>query len=171
MSELSLAEATAADLPAVAALMNAAYRGGAPGWHTESGLLGGQRTDPATLAADCAAGTRLLVWRAAGGIAATVQLQPKPDGRCYLGGLTIAPDRQGAGLGNALLRAAEAWARCEGAILVEMTVIAQRAELIAWYERRGYAPTGETRPFPYGDERFGRPLRDDLHFVVLAKRL
>jgi hypothetical protein len=52
-----------------------------------------------------------------------------------------------------------------------MTVIAQRAELIAWYERRGYVRTGETRPFPYGDERFGRPLRDDLHFVVLEKQL
>ena len=49
--------------------------------------------------------------------------------------------------------------------------IAQRAELIAWYERRGYVRTGETRPFPYGDERFGRPLRDDLHFVVLEKAL
>jgi hypothetical protein len=52
-----------------------------------------------------------------------------------------------------------------------MTVIAQRVELIAWYERRGYSRTGETRPFPYGEERFGRPRRDDLHFVVLAKSL
>ena len=52
---------------------------------------------------------------------------------------------------------------------MEMTVIAQREDLIAWYERRGYTRTGETRPFPYGDERFGRPRRDDLVFVVLRK--
>ena len=52
-----------------------------------------------------------------------------------------------------------------------MTVVQLRAELIAWYERRGYRPTGETRPFPYGDERFGTPRRDDLQFVVLHKRL
>jgi hypothetical protein len=31
--------------------------------------------------------------------------------------------------------------------------------------------TRETQPFPYGDERFGRPLRNDLHFVVLEKDL
>jgi hypothetical protein len=54
---------------------------------------------------------------------------------------------------------------------MEMTVIAQRPDLIAWYERRGYRRTGENRPFPYGDERFGRPRRDDLLFVVLEKPL
>ena len=29
----------------------------------------------------------------------------------------------------------------------------------------------ETQAFPYGDERVGRPLRDDLHFVMLEKLL
>jgi len=52
-----------------------------------------------------------------------------------------------------------------------MTVIRQRPELIAWYERRGYRLTGERRSFPYGDERFGQPNRDDLEFVVLEKTL
>jgi len=50
-----------------------------------------------------------------------------------------------------------------------MTVIVQREELIAWYERRGYRRTGEHKPFPYGDERFGIPRRDDLRFEVLVK--
>ena len=52
-----------------------------------------------------------------------------------------------------------------------MTVISQRQDLIAWYVRRGYATTGETQPFPHGDERFGLPRRDDLEFAVLAKAL
>ena len=52
-----------------------------------------------------------------------------------------------------------------------MTVVWVRDALIAWYQRRGYSLTGETEPFPYGDERFGRPLRDDLHFVVLEKEI
>ena len=52
-----------------------------------------------------------------------------------------------------------------------MTVINVRDTLIAWYVRRGYALTGETEPFPYGDNRFGIPRRDDLHSVVLRKRL
>ena len=54
---------------------------------------------------------------------------------------------------------------------VHMTVLVQRAELIAWYERRGYVRTGVRKPFPYGDERFGLPKRNDLEFEVLQKAL
>ena len=54
---------------------------------------------------------------------------------------------------------------------MQMTVISLRHSLIAWYERRGYRRTGASEPFPYGDERVGVPLRDDLHFVVLEKFL
>jgi hypothetical protein len=52
-----------------------------------------------------------------------------------------------------------------------MTVIDARGELIAWYQRRGYRLTGEIRPFPYGDARFGLPLRDDLRFVVMRREI
>jgi hypothetical protein len=52
-----------------------------------------------------------------------------------------------------------------------MTVINVREALLAWHVRRGYAPTGETEPFPHGDERFGLPRRDELNFLVLRKRL
>jgi hypothetical protein len=54
---------------------------------------------------------------------------------------------------------------------MEMTVIVQRAELIDWYVRRGYALTGERRPFPATDPRFGLPKRNDLEFVVLGRTL
>jgi hypothetical protein len=54
---------------------------------------------------------------------------------------------------------------------MDMTVISARADLIAWYERRGYRRTGQMSPFPYGDERFGIPQRDDLEFELLVKRL
>jgi hypothetical protein len=54
---------------------------------------------------------------------------------------------------------------------MRMTVIVQRDELIAWYGRRGYRRTGRFEPFPYGDERFGIPRRDDLRFEVLVKDL
>jgi ribosomal protein S18 acetylase RimI-like enzyme len=88
----------------------------------------------------------------------------------HLGMLAVDPGRQGDGTGRALLAAASRHAAQElDARVLEMTVIAQRAELIAWYERQGWERTGERRPFPYGDDRFGRPRRDDLEFVVLAK--
>ena len=86
--------------------------------------------------------------------------------------LTVDPQRQSAGLGRMILAAAEDHAAAHfAATRIEMTVIAQREELIAWYERRGYAPTGEQRPFPHDDPRFGLPTRDDLAFVVLEKTL
>ena len=64
-------------------------------------------------------------------------------------------------------RARDDW----GATAMVMTVLAQRPDLIAWYERRGYRPTGESRPFPYGNVRYGLPKVPDLRFVTLAKPL
>jgi len=50
-------------------------------------------------------------------------------------------------------------------------VISAREDLIAYYVRRGYTRTGEMSPFPYGEERFGLPARDDLRFELLVKEL
>jgi ribosomal protein S18 acetylase RimI-like enzyme len=163
------------DLVALAALVNSAYRGetSRAGWTTEADLLGGQRTDPEALRAIVAApGNVLLVLRAEPGPLACAHLQQKGGGVCHLGMLTVSPRLQGAGLGRKLLAAAENWAvRHMGATAIEMTVIDVREELIAWYERRGYERTGELRPFPYGDARFGAPLREDLRFAVLRREL
>jgi ribosomal protein S18 acetylase RimI-like enzyme len=84
----------------------------------------------------------------------------------------VRPDQQGGGVGRALLAEAERIAR-EGWHCREMrmTVISIRDALIAWYERRGYRRTGQYKPFPYGDARFGIPKRDDLRFELLVKPL
>ncbi|HEX3908167.1 MAG TPA: hypothetical protein VHW92_09590, partial [Mycobacteriales bacterium] len=75
-------------------------------------------------------------------------------------------------LGRVVLAEAERRARDEWqCATMEMTVIAQRRDLIAWYVRRGYDETSDTRPFHYGDAAFGMPRRDDLYFVVLRKQL
>jgi ribosomal protein S18 acetylase RimI-like enzyme len=84
----------------------------------------------------------------------------------------VLPESQGRGLGDWLIEQAERRAKEHfGALAVRMFVIRHRVELIAWYERRGYRKTGEYRPFPYGEERFGIPRRDDLEFLVLEKPL
>lgn len=71
-----------------------------------------------------------------------------------------------------MLAEAERVARAEWAAgEMHMTVITVREELIAWYVRRGYIRTGKMSPFPYGDERFGLPQRDDLEFELLVKSL
>ena len=85
---------------------------------------------------------------------------------------SVRPGLQGSGLGRFMLTTAENFARAEWkCIKMEMTVISIRAELIAWYERRGYHRTGRFKPFPYGDARFGIPKRDDLQFELLEKLL
>ena len=162
------------DLPTLHALVESAYRGASArrGWSHEADLLEGQRTDMAALTAmlDDPA-QHLLVFRDNDRLRACVALTDKGAGLAYLGMLTVDPHQQAAGLGRLILAAAEDHAAAFGAGRVEMTVIAQRAELIAWYQRRGYALTGEQRPFPHGDPRFGLPRRDDLVFVVLDKAL
>jgi ribosomal protein S18 acetylase RimI-like enzyme len=70
-----------------------------------------------------------------------------------------------------MVQAAEDRARDHGAKRMRMSVTNVREALIAWYLRRGYEKTGEIEPIPYGDDRFGRSLRDDLCFMVLEKSL
>ena len=171
---MTLEEATAADLPALERLVEGAYRGDSAraGWSHEADLVGGRRTDAAELGAMLVnPAQHILLLRGGDGLNACVALTEKGEGRVYLGMLTVDPTRQAGGTGRAVLAGAEAFARDRlGANVMEMQVIAQRSELIAWYKRRGYAPTGETRPFPYDEQRYV-PQRADLAFVVLEKRL
>lgn len=165
------------ELADLAALVNSAYRGelAAKGWTSESYLLGGQRTDETTLRADLAAkpDATILTFRDAPDAKpyACAWLEPTNGGGWYVGMVTVSPLRQDGGLGRAMLEACEAHAKTRGGTRMRMTVISVRDTLIAWYQRRGYRLTGETQPFPYGDDRFGQPQRDDLAFVVLEKGL
>jgi GNAT superfamily N-acetyltransferase len=171
---LPLRRAGAADVPALVVLVNSAYRGDSSraGWTTEADLLGGQRIDAERLTETIAAPDNVvLLHEALGEPVACVHLE-RTDAGGYLGMLTVRPTQQAAGLGRRLLEAAERWAVAEwDARTMDMTVIVQRSELIAWYERRGYWRTGEYKPFPYGDARFGLPRRNDLRFEVLRKSL
>ncbi len=116
-------------------------------------------------------GAFLLTHRdeANGTLLGTVWLEPGENGVWGLGLLTVRPDLQNKQLGRALLAAAEDFARERGAHRIRMTVVNVRDTLIAWYGRRGYTLTQETHPFPYGDERYGKPLRNDLYLAVLEK--
>lgn len=168
---MNIEPANESDLEALHALIHRAYRGASAkaGWTHEADLLDGQRTDMAALTGMMASKhDTLLVARDGNALAGCVAVTIKGSELAYIGMVTVDPHRQAGGLGRQLLAAAEGFAGEQGANVAEMTVISQRRELIAWYERRGYQLTGETRPFPMADPRFGLP-KADLEFVVLAK--
>jgi len=173
---LTFRDAIPDDVHRVVALVTSAYRGDASriGWTTEADLLDGQRTDPeAVLAIINGSDSRLLLACAPpDALLGCCQLERRHGGVSYFGMFAVSPSEQGGGAGRRILAEAERIAAEEwSATAMEMTVLTQRRELIEWYLRRGYVMTGEQRPFPYGDERFGLPQRDDLVFEVLAKPL
>ena len=171
---LSFRSAGAADVNAIVALVESAYRGDVSrqGWTTEADFLDGQRTDPEGVAQVIAkAGSRVLLGEQAGELLVCCHLE-KLGEACYFGMFSVRPTLQGGGVGKQMLAEAERLARAEWKCTkMEMTVISIRDELVAWYERRGYHRTGVFKPFPYGDERFGIPKRDDLRFELLVKAL
>ena len=171
----AIRRAASADRDALHSLIERAYRGDAArrGWTHEADLLGGQRTDRAALTAMLEDPlSRLLLAVDDSALVGCVHVAARGGGLCYLGLLSVDPDSQSRGIGSRLIDAAEDCARTElNATTMEMTVIARRTELVAYYARRNYLLTGEVRPFPRTDPRFGVPLVDDLAFAVLARRL
>lgn len=173
-SDIAFRSAVVADVAAIVSLVQSAYRGDASrvGWTTEADILDGQRIDPAGVVDDIAAPeSRVLLAERDGTLLACAHIEKQGDA-CYFGMFSVRPGLQGGGVGKIVLAEAERTARDEwGCRQMRMTVIDVRDDLIAWYERRGYQRTGEYKPFPYGDERFGVPKRDDLRFEWLVKSL
>jgi GNAT superfamily N-acetyltransferase len=167
MTSLAVRSANVGDLPALQPLIQRAYRGddARAGWTHEADLLDGERIGVAELEAMIAdPAERLLVGFDDDRMIGCVRVANSGGGLAYLGLLCVDPLLQAGGYGKQLIAAAEATARGEfEANRIEMTVIDRRAELIAFYERRGYAQVG-TRDFPV-------VVDPPLHMVVLEKRL
>jgi ribosomal protein S18 acetylase RimI-like enzyme len=163
----SIIAAIPSDAPALKALLEAAYRGDSArvGWNHEADILDDERIAPGELEAMLAdPAVTILTARDGDTLIGCVAVTRKNTDLAYLGMLCVSPALQSAGLGRRLLDAAEDHARALGIAAMEMTVIDDRDALIAWYERRGYTHTGETRPFPV-------PCDPPVTFVVLEKPL
>jgi len=168
MTEPTIRLATRDDLPRLHPVIERAYRGDAAraGWTHEADLLDGTRTDIGSLEALVAnPRERLLIALQEDEPIGCVQVSDRGDGLAYLGLLCIEPSLQAAGLGKRMIDAAEQLARDTfGASAMEMTVIENRVELVAYYERRGYTRTAERRDFPF-------PVVPPLYMTVLVKPL
>ncbi|MCL7713082.1 GNAT family N-acetyltransferase [Stenotrophomonas mori] len=174
MDTLTFRTATDADIPALIDLVTRAYRGDASraGWTTEADILDGERIDAQSLRVQLERPRSVvLLAERAGRLLACCHIADE-DGHGYFGMFAVSPTAQGSGVGKQVMQYAERHASAQWRLpSMRMTVIDCRDELIAFYERRGYARTGIKKPFPYGDERFGIPKRDDLRFEVLEKPL
>ncbi len=161
------------EVPAIVALVNSAYRGesGKQGWTTEADLLDGQRTDIQEVSRLIEMEDSLILLGELGQeIVASVHLEKHEEG-VYLGMLAVRPRLQGLGIGKQMMAEAEDKAAREwGAEKMLMAVIHLRHELIAFYQRRGYARTGRVKPFPTS-EKFGIQKVPGLLLEYLEKPL
>lgn len=174
MSSVLIIPANQNDAFELTSLVNSAYRGESSkqGWTTEADLLDGQRTDEEKIKEMInPPHSYILKTLVENKIAGCVYLE-KRDTDCYLGMLTVKPTLQNTGMGKQLLWASENHARSVmNCTSILMSVISVRSELLNWYIKHGYIDTGETKPFPADDPRFGILKVKKLEFKILRKQL
>jgi len=163
-------KATLADVMELTDLVNSAYRGedSKKGWTSEDHLLDGTRVDEQMITAYLTNQKIAILKLTDDGnkIIGTVYLEIKGN-QLYLGMLSVSPEVQNKGTGRILLGEAEEYARQHYCTAITITVISARAELINWYERRGFIKLGRPKPFP-ADFNVGRP-KQRLELIEMMK--
>lgn len=168
---LMLRAANCSDAEQIAALVNKAYRPNSTerGWTHEAQLVSGSRTSTDHVA-KLIKGDGIVLIACDGSLVIGCVHIEEIHATCYIGMLATSPSEQNKGLGKNILSAAEALAvYLYGTTCFKMSVLSNRPELLAYYERRGYQPTGATRPYPV-DAGFGSPRAFNLQVLELEKR-
>ena len=148
----SIREATLEDAAAIRRVINEAYR-------VERDFVKGDRIADGELRDLLTRGTFLVAARAGQPPSACVFLQPKNNGRTYLGLLAVDPAVQGCRLGALMMAGAERWCRQRRSAGIDIRVVNLRTELPPFYAARGFVPAG-TEPFV--DPRLLREAHFDL---------
>jgi ribosomal protein S18 acetylase RimI-like enzyme len=153
---LTVRRAAADDVPAMVAVVNAAFV-------VERGFRVGERT---SLEGLTGAMTRNVFFvaeldRNIAGVVLT-----RVEGRTgYFGMLAVDPDRQRSGIGHALLNAVEEHCRCQGCTTMTCSTAGFRRELLDYYGRYGYRMTHTSLSPPEA------PFSPPIDIVHLAKQL
>lgn len=160
---ISLRIATAADIPAIAAVANAAFE-------VET-FLDGNRTDEKSVAEMMRSGEFLLMVEddrssASDRVLASVYVEVRGE-RGYFGMFAVDPSSQSMGLGRRIVGAAEEHCRSRGCKFVDFKLLSLRTKLLPFYHSLGYMETGA--------EEFlsPRPLNAGMecHFIRMSKEL
>lgn len=179
----SLRATDAAAVAEAADLVNLCYRGEGS-WTGERGIVRGTRITAAVLAEDLAdPAVAVLLARTADdapllacvrtGVAEETVAGPLSGPRAaYLGMLAVRPDAQKTGVGRAMVAEVARRARdVYGCARVVLDVLDCRTELVAWYTRQGFEPTGAAMPARPFMEAKGEELLVETDFIVLEKTL
>ncbi|PNK61183.1 GNAT family N-acetyltransferase [Psychrobacter sp. FDAARGOS_221] len=180
-SDLFLRQATAEDAEAIVELLNLTFRSDV-GWTNESSLVGGIRTTVAEIKSILAdPNNYFFVYpelkaenEETGKILASISVTFKRESNsAYIGLFAVDPSLQGQGIGHRVLEAAETFAtRHLGTdsdkVRLTMSILSQRPDLQAYYERRGYQLSGNSQPFPV-DSNNGEPKVADLRLLEMVK--
>ncbi len=197
---LRLRYANSSDIEQILELVNRSYRGESSrvGWTTEADLLDGQRTDHPMLESllnqsnnfifliecqahllhqDISDDSLITILKQIVGpdkskkiLVACAHLELTEMG-LYFGMLSVHPCIQSFGLGRFCIEQFKALAKSKDASRVWMTVIEQRQDLIAYYERRGFIRTGFVHPFPNHDPRYGISKVGDLKLIEMDQKI
>lgn len=172
---LNFYKAELSDAQAIASLINSSYRGESSraGWTTEADILDGLRTTTQEVAAIIQREDAfMLIGVLHDQIVATICCERQDAyGRniAHFGMVAVKPTLQNKGYGTTMLQAAEAMTmRGWRVVGFHMAVITLREELIAFYERLGYARTGEFKNFPE-DSALWQPKVANLTLEYLVK--
>lgn len=167
-ANIHLSQANTGDAEYLCNLINVAYRGD-EGWTKETEIVSGKRVSVEGIKS-------LLVINNAHLLKATISNQlvacvcvEQKESQAYIGTFAVTPSFQNKGVGKRVLELAEEYAIKElGANELMMAVISQRDELMAFYERRGYKRTGNTKEYPAHLD-FGVPKIEGLTVEYLSK--
>lgn len=171
---MKITRANLDDVKELNKLVNSAYRGeeSKKGWTTEAEILDGIRIDEKALALMLGKPVITILKLSDGGgkMLGTVCLEIKSDD-LYLGMFAVSPFSQGNGIGKSLLIAAEQHALENNCNRIVISVISSRIELIDWYSRHGYVPTGGSIAFDEIEGRFGDPKVSSISLIEMEKVL
>ena len=164
-------KAVLTDAEAIVKLANMAYRGESSrsGWTTEADILDGLRTTVNEVERLIASqNTIILLYLNDSELCGSICLD-MTQSAVHIGMFVVNPTLQANGIGKSLLAEAEKLAQRTWVVdKFQMHVITIRHELIAFYERRGYLPTGILSEFPV-NPAIWQPKLADLQLEALEK--
>jgi predicted N-acetyltransferase YhbS len=149
------------DAAAITRVINAAFR------IAESFFIDGERIELESVLGFLRKGNFLLA-ETGKSVLGCVYVEPGSAGqqdRAYLGLLAVDPACQRSGLGSLLMNAAENYGKSLSCQFMDIRVVNLRADLPAFYKKRGYIETG-TSPFPVDVT-----TKVPCHFIEMSKEL